>query len=82
MEQAARPANSRGRLPCGTGCGQEKLGNSQPIFSGALSDLDVTPAACGQPRLHRHAQPYIGGNLLDKKKGILTASPKRMWATC
>ncbi len=72
MEQAAedlqfeRAAALRDRMRA-----VEKLGNSQLIFSGALSDLDVIACGLRGSRACIVMLNYIGGNLLDKKKEFL-----------
>lgn len=69
MEQAAeamlfeRAAALRDRMRA-----VERLGNSQLIISGALSDLDVIAGAVRGSRGCVVMLNYIGGNLLDKKK--------------
>lgn len=69
MEQAAeelyfeRAAALRDRLRA-----VERLGNSQLIVSGALSDLDVIACQIQGSRGCVVMLNYIGGNLLDKKK--------------
>lgn len=69
MEQAAeqmlfeRAAALRDRMRA-----VQRLGKSQLIFSGALSDLDVIACAVRGSRACVTILNYIGGNLLDKKK--------------
>ncbi len=69
MEQAAeemlfeRAAALRDRMRA-----VQRLGKSQLIFSGALSDLDVIACDFRGSRACVVILNYIGGNLLDKKK--------------